>query len=361
MNAPIKEEILDPGLEIVDAHHHLWFVPDAVIRSMESIDTISARALTRVFRKSPRYLFEELLADFREGHNIRASVFIDSHAMYRADGPELKKSIGEIEFVNGVAAMADSGVFGDVRCCAGIVGGIDLTLGDAIEEVLGCHIHAGGGRYRGVRGSFTAYDDDEGILGPRGSKHKLLDKEFRQGFKWLQPLGLSFDAFILEPQLPDLIDLARSFPDTPIILNHLGSPVGVGRYTECREERFACWRKNMYSLSECENVAVKLGGFGNPFAGFPSFMASPPASSAQLANEWRPYVETCIELFGVHRCMFESNFPVDSATCSYSTLWNAFKRIAAGASQDERIALFGGTAMRVYRLPVELIRHGAHR
>jgi L-fuconolactonase len=343
----VSEPVIEPALPIVDAHHHLWYMPEATIAAVASLDNILAQSLARTFRRYPRYLFDELRTDVQSGHNVRASVFVEAHAMHRAHGPEAMRSVGEIEFVNGVAAMADSGVFGDVRYCAAIVGGIDLALGGVVEDVLQAHMRAGGSRYRGVR-SGAAYDEDSGILGAGGVPNRLLDPMFREGFKRLQAFGLSFDAFLLEPQLPDLIDLARAFPETQIILNHVGVPLGVGRYAGRREERFSLWRSNMISLSKCGNVAVKLGGLGVPLNGFESHAS--PASSAQLADEWRPYIETCIEAFGVHRCMFESNFPVDSAVCSYTTLWNTFKRLTSRASPDEKAALFSGTAIRIYRL-----------
>jgi L-fuconolactonase len=219
-------------------------------------------------------------------------------------------------------------------------------------DVLQSHIQAGCGRYRGVRGAeITAYDEDPTLLGPAaGVPHLLLDRRFRAGFACLQPLGLSFDAWLLEPQLPELIDLARAFPQTQIVLNHVGGPVGVGRFTGKLEERFFRWRESICELSVCQNVAVKLGGLGMPLTGSKSFMASPPSGSSQLVTEWKPYIETCIDAFGPSRCMFESNFPVDAATCSYRVLWNTFKLLAAGASNSEKEALFSGTAKRVYRL-----------
>jgi predicted TIM-barrel fold metal-dependent hydrolase len=179
-----------------------------------------------------------------------------------------------------------------------------------------------------------------------------LDPTFRAGFKRLQPLGLSFDVFLLEPQLPELIDLARSFPETQIILDHVGTPMGIGRYAGRREERFPIWSDSIRALSRCANVAVKLGGLGMPFGGFMSYRSTPPATSMQVAEEWRPYIDTCIDAFGVHRCMFESGFPMEMGTCTYPVLWNAFKRLAAGASVAEKAALFSETAKRIYRLDI---------
>ncbi len=346
------EPIIEPELPIVDAHHHLWFLSQAVLAARDTEDSIAARAFTPTIHRCARYLLDEFMTDLKSGHNVRASVFVDAHAMYRSSGPDAMKSVGEVEFANGVAAMAASGAFGEVKICAGIVGNVDLRLGDAAEDVLRAHLQVGGGRYRGVRCAvLVGYDDDSTILGS-GVPHLLLSEKFRAGLKCLQKLGLSFDAFVLEPQLPELIDLARTFPETQIILNHVGAPVGVGRYAGLREARFSLWRDNIQTLSECPNMAVKLGGLGIPLGGFRSYGATPPATSSQLADEWRPYIETCIEAFGVNRCMFESNFPVDSATCSYPVLWNAFKRLTSGASREEKTALFSGTATRIYRLDI---------
>jgi predicted TIM-barrel fold metal-dependent hydrolase len=345
------EPILEPDLPVVDAHHHLWFMPAAAIDAMETAEVLVVRELAAMYRKYARYLSDELLADLTSGHNVIATVYCDAHAMYRAGGPPELQSVGEVEFVNGVAAMGASGLWGDIRPCAGIVGGVDLRLGDALEDVLAAHVAAGGGRYRGVRGS-TLYDEDAAILGG-GEPQVLLDPRFRKGAEALQRLGLSLDVMVLEPQLPDVIELARALPQLQIVLNHCGAPVGVGRYEGRREERFPLWQTSIRELALCENVVVKLGGLGIPFPGFASYGADPPAGSEQLANEWRPYVEGCIEAFGPDRCMFESNVPPDGATAAYPVLWNAFKRITAGASSAEKAALYSGTAIRVYRLELD--------
>jgi L-fuconolactonase len=331
------EPIIDPDLPIVDAHHHLWFLTEAYFAQMQLQDDVMARGWIAVYRSHARYLLDEFLADVTSGHNVRATVFVECGAMYRAGGPDAMKSVGEVEFANGVAAMAASEIFGNVKVCAGIVGNPNLSLGNAAEDVLRAHMQAGDGRFRGVRNH------------PAGG---LLDKEFRTGFKSLHKFGLSFDALVLEPQLPDLIDLACAFPDTQIILNHVGILPDAASQASQVEKRFPIWRENIRTLSACNNVVVKLGGLGMPLPGFKSFMSTPRFTSEQLAAEWQPYIETCIEAFGANRCMFESNFPVDSGTCTYAVLWNAFKRLAAGASTAEKTALFSGTAARVYRLDI---------
>jgi predicted TIM-barrel fold metal-dependent hydrolase len=344
------EAILEPELPIIDPHHHLW---DRVPVYSVNPPQPGMHAFEGVMRANARYFFEEFLADVRSGHRVRASVFLECTSMYRAEGPIPLRPVGETEFVNGVAAMSASGIYGELRACAGIVGKVDMTLGDAAGGVLDAHLAAGGGRFRGIRHS-GAYDADPAVLGPlaRAPSGLYATAEFHAAFKHLRSRGLSFDAWLIEPQLPDLISLARAFPETTIILDHMGTPLGIGAYQGRRVERFGSWRDNIRELARCPNVNVKLGGLAMPFCNFPSFMSTPPASSAQLADEWRPYIETCIEAFGAERAMFESNFPVDRGTCSYATLWNAFKRIAANYSPTQKRSLFHDTAKRVYGLDI---------
>ena len=349
------EGILDPDLPIIDPHHHLWDISEA----RYAADLASARASGSLFvtgilesiRQRKRYLLDELLRDLHSGHNVLATVYIENGSMYRADGPQNLRSVGEVEFANGIAAMAASGLYGPTQVCAAIVGGVDLTLGDAVEEILHAHIRAGGGRYRGIR-SGVPYDTDPRIMGPGTTAHTLADPRFRAGFRHLHKLGLSCDVYLLEPQIPELTDLARAFPETRIILNHVGMPLGVAGYAGRQQERFAIWRRNLGELARCHNVNVKLGGLASPVQGFSSWMASPSFTSEQLAVEWRPYIESCIELFDVNRCMFEGDFPPTAGACSYATVWNVFKRICAGATAAEKAWLFAGTARSAYRLNI---------
>ena len=328
------EDILEPDLPIVDPHHHLWH------------------------RKHHRYLLDDLLADLGtldgSGHRVIATVFVDCMAFYRADGPVALRPVGETEFANGVAAMCASGYYGEVRACAGIVGHADLTLGAAVAEVLAAHIAAGGGsdgRFKGIRhaGGWDASPliHNSHTKPPRGL---YADARFREGFAQLAPLGLSFEAWQYHPQLAEVTALARAFPDTAIVLNHVGGPLGVGPYEGRGDENFAQWRRDMTALAGCANVTVKLGGLGMRIGPVQHFRRPLPPSSAEVAEAWRPWIDTCISLFGAERCMFESNFPVDKTSSGYAVLWNAFKRLAAGASASEKTALFSATASRVYRL-----------
>jgi predicted TIM-barrel fold metal-dependent hydrolase len=323
-----QEPILEPELRIVDPHHHLWDRPEV-----------------------GRYLLPDLLEDLGSGHNIVATVFLECRSMYRQEGPPALRPAGEVEFVNGVAAMSASGGYGATRICAGIVGHADLRLGSAAAPVLDALVAAGGGRMRGVR-FISAHHPDPSAYSAMGSRPAglLIDARVRAGFACLAPRGLSFDAWMYHTQLGELVDLARAFPEISIVLNHVGGALGLGPYAGRREAVFAEWRHGILALAACPNVHVKLGGLGMRLFGFDMHEGELPPSSEALAAAWRPYVETCIEAFGVERAMFESNFPVDKASCSYQALWNAFKRIAAGYTAAEKAALFAETAARFYRL-----------
>jgi predicted TIM-barrel fold metal-dependent hydrolase len=321
-----QEEIIDPARPIVDPHHHLW-------------------------NRGHRYLIEEMAADIASGHNIIATVYVDCRSMYRAQGPEALRPVGEVEFANGVAAMSASGGYGKAAICAGIVSHANLLLGDAAKPVLEAEIAAGNGRFRGIRHS-SAWDEDPVVAGMYANRPKglLQDPTFRKGFACLAPLNLSFDAWLFHPQIGELTELARAFPDTKIVLDHCGGPAGVGRFAGKREEVFPQWRASIQEIAKCENVVVKLGGLAMCLLGYDFHLREKPPASEELAAAWRPYVETCIEAFGVRRAMFESNFPPDKGQCSYQVIFNAFKRIAAPMSEAEKTALFSQTATDVYRL-----------
>jgi len=327
--ARVREEILEPDLPIVDPHHHIWDRPGW------------------------RYMIDDLAADLGSGHNIAATVFVQCRSMHRADGPEAMRPVGETEFVNGVAAIGASGLYGKQRMCAGIVGHADLTLGAAVREVLEAHITAGGGRFRGIR-HISSWDADESLMNPGYPvPERLFEQDaFREGFAELGKLDLSFDAWLYHPQIPELTDLARTFPETPIILDHCGGPLGIGPYTGRGDEVFSAWKASITELATCPNVTVKTGGLGMRINGYDFHEHADPPSSDRLAEAWRPYIDTCIEAFGADRCMFESNFPVDKGSYSYPVYWNACKKLASGASASEKTDLFSGTAARVYRIEV---------
>lgn len=345
------ETILEPEIPIVDPHHHIWMLPDSLLDFLDESDDPDGQAIARTYHLHRRYLIDELLADLTSGHNIRATVFTDAHTMYRASGPDEFKSVGEVEFVNGYSAMAESGIFGDIRFCAGIIGSIDLRLGDRVPEVIEAHLHAGGGRYRGIRPPSTSYDDAlDSIKHMLGTPQILLDPEFLKGARHLAPHRLSLDLFVLHTQLPEALHVARNLPDTQIVINHTGGPLGIGPYALNRDEHFRVWREGMAQLAACDNVAVKVGGLGMALCGFPTSALIERAGSEALARDWAPHILETIEMFGANRCLFESNFPVDGVTARYPAIWNTFKRVVSGASKEEKNALFAETAARVYRI-----------
>ncbi len=321
------EPALEPDLPIVDPHHHLWD------------------------RGGWRYLLDELLADLNSGHRITDTVFIQCRAFHRAHGPEELRPVGETEFVNGVAAMSASGGYGPTRICAGIVGHANLALGARVEAVLEAHLRAGGDRFRGIR-HITAWDADPVMLNPGNPAPAELmgTAAFREGFAKLAAMDLTFDAWLYHPQIPELTALARAFPGARIVLDHVGGPLGIGRYAGKQKEVFAAWETSIRELATCPNVHVKLGGLGMRINGYGFETQAEPLGSEALAAAWKPYIETTIAAFGVARCMFESNFPVDKGSYSYAVGWNAFKRLAAGASAAEKAALFSGTVRSFYRL-----------
>jgi L-fuconolactonase len=323
------EAALEPELPIIDPHHHLWHT-----------------------EHRGKYFLPEFLADIGGGHNIVSTVFLECQAMYRASGPAEMKPVGEVEFVNGIAAMSASGGYGKCRVAEAIIGHADLTIGARVRDVLEAEMAVAGGRFRGIRYG-VSWDPNPAIqnyVSRIVPPDQLADLKFRDGFSQLAKLGLSFESWQYHPQLPGAIDLARAFPDTTIILNHVGGVLGVGPYAGRRSEILASWRRDISELAKSPNVNVKLGGLGMTSFGFGFEDMDAPPSSEELAAAWRPYIEHCIEAFGPERCMFESNFPPDKQSCGYTELWNSFKIISRNASAAEKQALFSGTAARVYRM-----------
>src|SRR5689334_16490468 len=295
------EAVLEPELPICDAHHHLW-------------------------ERAPRvYLLKDLCADLGAGHNVVSTVAVECGYGYRTSGPEELKPVGETEFLDRNAAEAARDPAIKPRIAAAVVGFADLALGDRVAPVLEAHLAASPGRFRGIRRS-TTWDASD-VLRSEAPREMLASPEFRAGFAWLRKFDLTFDAWLYHPQLPELADLARAFPDVTIILNHIGAPLGVGPYAGKRDEVYQVWRGQMASLAEFPNIVVKLGGVGSVRSGYDWHQRQIKASSAELAEILRPYFEVCIDNFSAERCLFESNFPVEKAANSYVILWNAYKRI----------------------------------
>ncbi len=329
--ALVKEEAIEPDLPICDAHHHLWGKRD--------------------HRSAPRYLLEDFLADVDAGHNIVSTVFVDSNAMYRARGSRPMKPVGEIEFANGVAAMAASGLYGKTRVAAAIVGHADMRLGAKVGPVLDAMIEAAPDRFKGIRHT-TTFDADDALPKHRDSSAPglLLDATFRAGVAELSSRGLIFESHLWHPQIHELTDLARAFPELTIVVDHCGGPLGIGSYKARRDEVMTLWRKNISELAKCENVLVKLGGVNMVISGHEWHRHEKPPTSDELLAAAGPFVEFTIEAFGADRGMFQSNYPAERISCDYGVLWNFLKKVTQYFSADEKARLYHDTAARVFGL-----------
>ena len=327
-----QEPTLEPELPICDPHHHFWdFRPERI--------------------PYQRYLLHELAADINSGHNVRSTVFIEARAMYRPDGPEEMRPVGEVEFVQGLAAASASGLYGPSRAAAAIVGHANLNLGEKVKPVLEALQAASPNRFRGIRHSVT-WDPHPEVENTAAHKMEgqLSSDNFRTGARALARMGLSLEGWLYFPQLLELADFARAVPDLTIILNHIGGLMRVGPYANRDDEVLASWRRGIAAVAACPNVNIKLGGIGMPRTGFDWHARNKPIGSEELSQSMAPFMNYCIEQFGPDRCMFESNFPVDKVAYSYNVLYNAFKRLSREYSPDERAAMFHDTAVRVYRI-----------
>jgi L-fuconolactonase len=325
------EPTLEPELPICDPHHHFW-------------DFRTERIPYQ------RYLLHELAADIHSGHHVRSTVFIEARAMYRADGPEEMRPVGEVEFVQGLAAASASGLYGPGRAAAAIIGHANLNLGDRVEPVINALQTASPNRFRGIRHS--ASWDPHPEVENRGFEGQLASDNFRAGARVLARLGLCYENTLYFPQLPELAAFAKALPDLTIVSNHIGGLIRVGPYANREQEVMTTWRRGIAAVAECPNVVMKLGGIGMPRTGFDWHRRDKPIGSEELAEAMAPWITYCIEQFGPTRCMFESNFPVDKVSYAYNVLYNAFKRVSKGYSAAERAAMFHDTAARVYRINV---------
>jgi len=325
------EPTLEPELPICDPHHHFW---DFRVERLPY----------------QRYLLHELAADIHSGHHVRSTVFIEARAMYRADGPEEMRPVGEVEFVQGLAAASASGLYGPGRAAAAIIGHANLNLGDRVEPVLDALQAASPNRFRGIRHSVSW--DPHPEVENRGTEGQLASDQFRAGARVLARLGLCLENTLYFPQLPELAAFAKGIPDLTIISNHIGGLMRVGPYANRDDEVMATWRRGIAAVAECPNVVMKLGGLGMPRTGFDWHTRPKPIGSEELAEAMVPWMTHCIEQFGPNRCMFESNFPVDKVSYSYNVLYNAFKRVSKPYMATERAAMFHDTAARVYRIGV---------
>lgn len=329
--ASYSEAPREPGIPIIDTHHHFY-------------DGWRNRF----------YSEDDFYRDINTGHNVVATVLVQASGFnYRKEGDPSFAPVGESDYASRVARKGEAGVFGKMRICGGIVGFAELSLGSKVRSVLEAHIEAGQGHFRGIRDPLS-WDPDGSLVTEEGGSRKgrMQDTQFLEGLGQLAPLGLTFDVWVYYPQLAEVKQLARRFPDIQFVLNHFGGPIHIGPYAGKHAEQFGNWKAAMRDIADCPNVFVKLGGIGMKYCGFRLDERETPPSSQLTADTWRPHVESVIELFGTQRCMFESNYPVDKGTATYVVLVNAFKWILDGASETEKNDIFNGTASRFYKIAV---------
>jgi len=333
-HALTQEESLEPEIPICDPHHHFWDYREARIPYQ-------------------RYLLQELSDDMNSGHNVRSTVFVEARSMYRIDGPEEMKPVGEVEFVQGLAAASANGLYGPGRAAAAIVGHANLNLGDQVKPVLEALQAASPNRFRGIRHSVT-WDPDPAVenTAAHAAEGQMSSDSFRAGAKVLAGFGHTLEGWMYFTQMPELAEFAKAVPDLTIILCHIGGLLRDGPYAGRDEEVMAAWRKGIAVAAGQPNVVIKLGGIGMPRTGFGWHLRDKPVGSEELASDIAPLMNYCIEQFGPNRCMFESNFPVDKVSFSYNVMYNAFKRLSKDYSASERADMFHDTAARVYRIDV---------
>jgi L-fuconolactonase len=323
------EPTLEPELPICDPHHHLW-----------------------EFRPEPlpyqRYLLSDLAADIHSGHHVRSTVFIEVKTRYRTNGPEKMRPVGEVEFVEALAAESARGTYGRAQVAAAIIGYADLKRGEQVAPVLDAMQAASPARFRGIRHS-VGWDPSPELVN-RDLEGVLSSDPYRASARVLAGRGLCLETSLYHPQLENLAAFARAVPDLTIIVNHIGGLVRIGPYANRDDDVLPTWRRGIAAVAACPNVIIKLGGVGQVRFGFDWHTRERPIGLEELAAALAPLMQYCIEQFGPDRCMFESNFPVDKVSYSYNVVYNAFKRLSQGYSAAERAAMFHDTAARVYRI-----------
>lgn len=320
----VEEETLDPAQPIIDPHHHLW-------RDM----------------MGDVYTIAEYQADAGSGHNVCASVYMECGTEYRASGPEEERSLGETEFVLAQAAEARKGG----PPMLGMVGSVDLNLGERVPDILALHREIAGSFFKGVRHAGASSEPGVQVTVPGNAPRDLFERPaFRRGVRALGELGLVYETWHYHYQNADYLTLAQACPDTVFVLDHFGTPLGIPPYDAEREAIFEQWKIDMAALARCPNVHLKLGGLAMPDNGYGWHTAERPPTSDEFVAAQRPWYLHALDCFGPQRCFFESNFPVDRMSLSYHVLYNGFKKMVSDFSDSERQALFFDNANALYRL-----------
>ena len=381
-----REAAIDPDLPIIDPHHHLFdartqdkgwpvsplmiFVlyklnPSLLTKLMcKSQDEAIIRTFSTMLPAVVPYMENGMLRDienFKEqgdrpisqeesegddalpAHKVVATVYIESGWSDPSAESAAMKPLPEVEMAQQVAQRTGN------RICTGIVGHVPLSEGaDAVRPALQAMMEKCP-NFRGVRDQLAFRQGLYPLT--NASERKAYDEKFRSGFSVISELDLTYDTWLYMDNVPALRDLALAFPDTTIICDHLGGPEGLPPSSP--QTALEMWKPLIKDLAHsCPNVNVKLSGLGMPTVGFGFENGTKPPTSKALADAWKPFILHCIECFGVDRCMFASNFPMDKVSCGYTQLFNAFKIIVENFSVENKKKLFYDNAARIYSLKV---------
>ena len=236
----------------------------------------------------------------------------------------------------------------------GIVGFVELERADA-ADLIAAHKQASA-RFAGVR-QMLAFDLDQGIMRFCPRPYLSRDSHWLKGLSLLEQHHLSFDAWFFHHQLDELVVLAKAFPGITFVLDHMGTPIGVGgqfasygRTESARDVTLRTWQMHLHELAELPNVMVKLSGLFMPVVGWGYEHRDTPPTQEELLNTAGPLFDFVLQTFGVDRCMFASNFPMDKVSLSLSQLYQFYGALVAHYPEESRRKLFHDNAARIYRI-----------
>ncbi|KAF1019636.1 MAG: hypothetical protein GAK29_03848 [Acinetobacter bereziniae] len=347
---------------LIDPHIHQWdpystphaaafavkllgqrpFLLDKMVRLVKPKDLIETVGLTKHITRP--YLPQDYKNDLQH-YAVEQVVHIEaSWAKHKGKGV-----VGETEFIESLPFNEDTVKLG------GIVATAD-PCDSNFKKILKLHQKASK-RLRGIR-RMAAFHEDKGVHNWTDTPHLYTQKKFLKGFEQLAQHNLSFDAWVYSQQISDVIELAKNFPETSIVLDHLGTPAGlfgkVGQNTglskTARENIFYQWQEDIAELSTRPNVYTKMSGLFMPVLGHQFYKKKQLASKQQIIDLVAPLFLHALESFGTYRVMFASNFPMDRVNTSLVNIIDAFSDIVMQYDENALEKVFHHNAKQFYRL-----------
>ena len=300
------------NIKIVDAHHHLWDLNNADTKYSWLMVTEGEAFFGDYAAIRKSYLLEDYIEDAKN-QNIIKSVHVQ--AEHDDDKP-----VNETAWLQNLADTHSS------KLPNAIVAFADFSKNN-VSEILDAHQE-----YKNTRGirQILSYNKDEPKYS-HATEDFMKNSSWVENFKHIRNRSLSFDIQIYKHQMEDAVNLANKYNDVLFILNHTGEPCYQSK------EYIESWEQNMTKLAKCENVVAKISGLG---------MFDPNWT----IDSTRIFVEKTIQIFGIERCMFASNFPVDKIFNTFDTYWNSFKEITKNYSENDKQLLFSSNAEKYYRI-----------